>query len=219
MGPDRATRERERLVDELEAKGRIRSRRVADAMRAVPRHAFVPESVRDRAYDDAPLDIGRDQVVTAPHLVADVTELLELEPGHTILEIGTGSGYHAAVLAEVAGGENVYTVERFPDLARRARRTLDAGGYGDVSVIVADGSRGLPKGAPYDRISVTCAAPDVPSPLLDQLRDGGRMVVPLGPRRNTQQLTLVEKRDGRIERTPHGPVRYVPLVGAHGFDA
>lgn len=219
MNENRATRARDRLVDHLRAAGEVSTDRVARAIAAVPRHEFVPEPRRDHAYEDRPLDIGNDQVVTAPHLVARMSELLGIESGHEVLEVGTGSGYHAAVLAELAGPANVTTVERFPDLADRARRALDRAGYGDVSVVVGDGSRGLPGGAPFDRINVTAVAPDVPTPLRRQLADPGRMVIPLGRRDGPHELVRLHKRDGTVERSRHGRVRFVPLVGAYGFDA
>lgn len=209
---------REALVEHLREEGALRSPAVERALAAVPREEFVPDSVRHRAYEDVPLDIGEGQVVTAPHLVARMTELLEPAPGRTVLEIGTGSGYHAAVVAEIVGAGNVVTVERHPVLANAARRALERTGYGDVRMVVGDGSKGLPDDVPYDRINVACAAPDIPRPLVDRLADGGRMVIPVGPREGTQTLELVEKRDGRIERTPCGPVRFVPLVGDDGFE-
>ncbi len=242
MDDAEAERAREDLVAHLRKAGEVTSDEVAAAVGSVPRHEFVRrvrdsdrreesregererpqgarrEPDRERAYEDRPLDVGHEQVVTAPHLVARTSELLETEPGHDVLEVGTGSGYHAAVLAELAGAENVVTVERFPDLARRARAALDRTGYGDVSVVVGDGSRGLPGAAPFDRISVAAAAPDVPAPLRDQLRDPGRLVLPLGPREGPHELALFEQRDGALDRSRHGKVQYVPLIGAHGFD-
>ncbi|KTG27982.1 protein-L-isoaspartate(D-aspartate) O-methyltransferase [Haloferax profundi] len=214
---ERPTRARQTLVESLRERGHIYTTRVAKAMAAVPRHEFVPDAVRDHAYADEPLDIGHGQVVTAPHLVAQMTELLELRPGQTVLEVGTGSGYHAAVLAEMVGPENVFTIERIPELADAARAALERTGYGDVTVVVADGSGGLPDHAPFDRINVTSVAPDVPGPLVDQLADDGRMVIPLGPRGGSHELVLLTKQDGRIERTNYGGVRFVPLVGAYGF--
>lgn len=218
MDEDEAERARSRLVERLRETGYLHSAKVADAVATVPRHEFVPEGKCDRAYDDEPLRIGRGQVVTAPHLVARMSELLELSADPSVLEVGTGSGYHAAVLAELAGPEAVITLERFPDLAERARDALAGAGYGDVSIVVGDGSRGLPCLDPVDRINVTAVAPEVPDPLLEQLADGGRMVIPLGPREGSHELVTVTKRDGRTERTRYGGVRFVPLVGDHGFD-
>lgn len=213
-----ARRARERLVERLREKGEVTSDSVARALAAVPRHEFVPGPVRDLAYEDRPLDIGNGQVVTAPHLVARMSELLDVERGDEVLEVGTGSGYHAAVLGEIAGPENVVTVERFPDLASRARRALDRTGYGEVPVVLGDGSGGLPAGAPFDRINVTSVAPDVPAPLVEQLADGGRMVIPLGPREGSHELVLARKEGDELERGRHGRVRFVPLVGEHGFE-
>jgi protein-L-isoaspartate(D-aspartate) O-methyltransferase len=214
---DSTRRARERLVEGLRERGFVYSNRVAGAMETVPRHEFVPEDVRDRAYADEPLAIGHEQVVTAPHLVARMTELLELRSGHRVLEVGTGSGYHAAVVAEIVGPENVFTIERVPELAAHARAALARTGYGDVTVVVGDGSGGLPAFAPFDRVTVTSVAPEPPEPLLDQLADDGRMVIPLGPRYGRHRLTLVTKRDDRIERLSYGWVRFVPLIGDHGF--
>ncbi|KAB1187894.1 MULTISPECIES: protein-L-isoaspartate(D-aspartate) O-methyltransferase [Haloferax] len=217
MSDDGIEQARKNLVTSLRERGYIYTRRVERAMGAVPRHEFVPDAVRGRAYADEPLDIGHGQVVTAPHLVAQMTELLELRPGQTVLEIGTGSGYHAAVLAEMVGPENVFTIERVPALAESARDALSRTGYGSVTVIVADGSGGLPDEAPFDRINVTSVAPEIPDPLVYQLADGGRMVIPLGPRGGSQELVLVTNVDGRVEQTNYGGVRFVPLIGEHGF--
>ena len=205
----------ERLVEKLRAERHVHSSKVAAALRSVPRETFVPVSARGRAYDDVPLDIGEGQTISAPHVVADITELLELKEGERVLEIGTGSGYHAAVTAEIVGAKNVFTIERFRTLARTARQNLARAGYDEVTVIVGDGSLGLPDRSPFDRIYLTCVAPDIPDPLLEQLADGGRMVIPIDD--EIQRLTLVEKRDGRVERVPYGAVQFAPLVGEHGF--
>lgn len=218
MDDARAEHARQQLVAHLRARGHVYSEQVARAMETVPRHAFVPEGVRDHAYEDRPLRIGHEQVITAPHLVAQMAELLALGPGQEVLEIGTGSGYHAAVIAEIVGPENVFTIERFPDLARSARDALVRTGYGAVAVIVGDGSIGLPCHPPFDRITVTAVGPEIPAPLLDQLAEGGRMVIPLGPRDGPHELVLVTKHDDRIERTSHGGVRFVLLIGEHGFE-
>lgn len=212
-------REREDLVKRLRSRGSITSEAVADAFRRVPRHAFVPHGERARAYEDRPLSIGEGQTISAPHMVAIMVEALDLEPGHRVYEVGGGSGYHAAVAAELVGPDGaVFTVERVPELARRARRTLAELGYGDrVRVFEGDGSRGLADHAPYDRSWVAAAAPEVPPPLLEQLARPGVLLAPVGSR-SSQDLVRVEKGpDGRIHRTTITSVRFVPMLGRHGF--
>jgi len=178
------------------------------------------------AYEDTPLPIGRGQTISAPHMVALMCEYADLEPGMRVLEVGTGSGYHAAVIAEIVAPSDaprekwghVYTIERIPELAERARENLRRAGYSDrVTVIVGDGTKGYPEKAPYDRIIVTAAAPEVPAPLLDQLRPGGKMVIPIGDR-YSQVLYVVEKtRKGEIRMKPTIPVLFVPLIGEYGW--
>ena len=202
---------RNRMVDEQLADRDIVDARVLDAMRRVPRHEFVPATVADRAYDDTPLPIGHDVTISQPYIVAFMTQALEVEPTDRVLEIGTGSGYAAAVLAELAG--RVVTVESIGPLAEQARSRL--GGYGErIEVVQGDGSEGHPDGAPYDAIVVTAAAPDIPPPLLDQLVVGGRLVLPVGS--EVEQLV-------RVRRTGEGDVherlltvRFVPLTGRYG---
>ncbi len=217
---------RRRLVEKLKREGYIVSRDVERAMLRVPRELFVPEELRHLAYEDTPLPIGYGQTISAPHMVALMTELAELRPGMKVLEVGTGSGYHAAVIAEVVAPSDmprdrwghVYTVERIPELAERARRNLERAGYADrVTVIVGDGSKGYPPAAPYDRIIVTAAAPDIPPPLVEQLKPGGKMVIPIGDR-YMQYLYVVEKRpDGSIKARPVTPCLFVPLIGEYGW--
>jgi len=217
---------RRRLVEKLEREGYIRSEYVKRAMLRVPRELFVPEELRHMAYEDTPLPIGYGQTISAPHMVAMMTELAELEPGMRVLEVGAGSGYHAAVIAEVVAPSDmprdrwghVYTVERVPELAEYARRNLERAGYADrVTVIVGDGSKGYPPAAPYDRIVVTAAAPEIPEPLIDQLKPGGRMVIPVGDR-YMQYLYVVDKLpDGRIKMRSVTPCLFVPLIGEHGW--
>ncbi len=202
---------RERMVDRLTRRGRIERESTADALQAVPRHEFVPAGRRDQAYKDRPLPIGNEQTVSAPHMVAVMTDLLELETGERVLEIGTGCGYHAAVTAELVGSGNVYSVEYEPELAEQARETLERLGY-DVSIRVGDGHDGWPEEAPYDAAYLTCAAPEVPKALIDQTRPDGRIVAPVGKRR--QRLVRLRKRgDGRVDREEHGGVRFVPMRG------
>lgn len=179
-------------------------------MGAVRREDFVPQNWRDYAYRDEPLPIDKEQTISAPHMVAIMCELLCVEPQSSVLEIGTGSGYHAAVLAELARKGTVYTVERFEGLAEHASKLLPA----NVVVITGDGSLGLPEKAPFDRILVTCSAPEIPSPLLAQLKAGGRMVIPLG--KGLQELYLVRK-NSEIVKEAHGSVAFVLLVGKYGF--
>lgn len=205
----------DQLVDDLVERGYIESKEVEEAFRKVPREEFVPPEVKDRAYRDTPLNIGEGQTISAPHMVATMTELLNLEQGHQVLEVGTGRGYHAAITAEIVGDEYVYTIERHRVLAGEARENLDRLGYGDVTVGVGDGSLGLPEYSPYDRIYVTCAAPEIPDPLTEQLRDGGRLVIPVG--RGAQTLYTVDKHDGGLQREGRLGVRFVRLVGEEGY--
>ncbi len=193
------------------------SEKVYRAMLKVPRHLFIPFNYRDDAYTDTPLPIGKDQTISAPHMVAIMCELLDLKEGHKVLEVGTGRGYHAAVVAEIVGEKGkVITVERIEELARKAREVLESLGYSNIRVVVGDGSKGFKEESPYDRIFVTASAPDVPKPLIDQLKPGGKMVLPVG--NFVQNLIIVEKDEsGEIKKKPWGAVRFVPLVGEYGF--
>lgn len=204
------------MVDE-QLRGRdIVDERVLDAMERVPRELFVPEDLRGRAFEDAALPIGAGQTISQPYMVARIAEELGLDGDERVLDVGTGSGYQAALLAELA--DEVHTIERIPELAEQAKTNLAAAGYDDVAVYVGDGSRGLPEHAPFDAIAVAAAAPTFPPALYDQLRPGGRLVVPVGGRRG-QRLEV-------IVRSPEGPAvirsvpcRFVPLVGEEGFEA
>jgi len=216
-------RERERLLAEIRETvdltsartGRARlDPRVMETLRRVPRHEFVPPGVRDAAWENRPLPIGHGQTISQPYIVALMTDLLATGPGDVVLEVGTGSGYQAAVLAELVG--QVYTIEIVPPLARSARARLDRLGYENVTVRGGDGYHGWPEHAPYDGIVVTAAASHVPPPLVAQLRPGARMVIPVGSRFSVQQLLLVEKTPAGEVRTRHVlPVRFVPLTGGH----
>ena len=204
---------RQQLAEVLERKG-IRSPAILKAIRQVPRHLFVPGSVRHRAYDDAALPIGNGQTISQPYVQARYLELAELTGKEKVLEVGTGSGYQTALLALLA--DRVFSVERVPALAQSAKAALDAAGVRNVSVLIGDGTLGWWPYAPYDVILVTAASPSVPQPLLDQLAPGGRLINPLGPR-EMQTLTLV-RRDGDQFRTSQaGDVRFVPLLGEFGF--
>jgi len=208
-GDDPSSAARERMVTEQIAARGVTDARVLAAMRKVPRHEFVPADVRARAYEDAPLPIGNDQTISQPYIVAIMTDLAKLGPRARVLEVGTGSGYQAAVLAEVAG--EVYTIEILAPLARRAEATLGRLGYGAVHVRHGDGYRGWPEAAPFDAIVVTAAAPKVPPALLAQLADGGRLVMPVGDR--DQRLEVHRRIGERIEVKTIFPVRFVPLTG------
>ena len=191
------------------------SKEVLEAMNRVKRHLFVPPELRDQAYGDYPLPIGGGQTISAPHMVAMMCDYLKLERGDKVLEIGAGSGYHAAVIAELIGAEGrVYTVERLDLLVDFSTRNLREAGYKNVVVVSGDGTLGLPEYAPFNKICVTCAAPAVPPPLLEQLETGGRMVIPIG--RYIQELYLVEKKNGIVKQSKCEVV-FVPLIGRFGF--
>jgi protein-L-isoaspartate(D-aspartate) O-methyltransferase len=204
-----------RMVERQLRRRDIRDERVLDAMARVPRELFVPPELRSRAYEDAALPIGSGQTISQPYMVAAICQALELRGHERVLDVGAGSGYQAAVLAELA--DEVHTIERVPELAEHARAALDAAGYERVHVHVGDGTLGLPEHAPFDAIAVAAAAPRLPEPLYEQLQPRGRMVVPVGNRYG-QELQLVV-------RSPEGPAvvrsvpcRFVPLVGERGFD-
>jgi len=205
--------ERKAMVEEqLAAPGRnIHSQRVLDAMAAVPRHEFVPKALWKFAYRDEPLPIGYDQTISQPFIVAFMTEQLDPKPTDRVLEIGTGSGYQAAVLSRLVA--EVYTIEIIEPLAKRAEADLKRLGYNNVKVLAADGYRGWPDRAPFDAIIVTCAPDQIPRPLVEQLRDGGRMIIPVGPPGN-QQLYLLQKHGTEVEQQAILPVRFVPMKRA-----
>lgn len=204
---------RAQLVETLQAKG-IRDLAVLRAVRQVPRHLFVPASVRHRAYDDAALPIGSSQTISQPFVQARYLELAALQGRERVLEVGTGSGYQTALVALLA--ESVFSVERVPALALSARAALDAAGIRNVSIMTGDGTLGWRPYAPYHVILIAAASPAVPQPLLEQLAEGGRLIVPLGDR-NGQELTLVERTADGVRTSVVGDVRFVPLLGEFGF--
>jgi len=202
------------MVDEQLARRGITDRRVLEAMGRVPREIFVPEHVRVHAYDDGALPIGHGQTISQPYIVASICQLLELEGDERVLDVGTGSGYQAAVLAELA--QEVVTIERIPELADRARAALAAAGYPEVEVVVGDGSLGVPARAPFAAIAVAAAAPEAPQALYAQLAVGGRLVLPRGTRWGQDLVQVVKTPEGAVERSAV-PCRFVPLVGHEGF--
>jgi protein-L-isoaspartate(D-aspartate) O-methyltransferase len=216
MPADPFAGERRRMVEEQIRERGIRNERVLAAMEKVPRHLFVPEDLRREAYADHPLPIGDGQTISQPYIVALMTELLDPHAGDRILEIGAGSGYQAAILAELTSG--VITIERIPAVAARARRNLSSAGSRPVEVVVGDGTLGYPPKAPYDAILITAATPEVPPPLTEQLADRGRLVAPVGSR-GIQELVRLVREGERIRREGHGGVVFVPLIGEHGWRA
>jgi len=211
----RYARERERMVDEQLAGRGVGDARVLAAMRRVPRHRFVQEALRARAYGDHPLPIGEDQTISQPFIVGLMTSLLELTGREKVLEVGTGSGYQTAVLAAVA--RRVCSIERLPRLAERARALLESLGYDNVWIRVGNGALGWPDQAPFDRIIVTAAGPAIPPPLVQQLADGGRMVLPVGSTEN-QTLMVVDNVGGEIRQRAHGECKFVKLVGKYAWE-
>lgn len=208
-------RSRERMVrEQIEARG-VSDPAVLDAMRSLPRHLFVEEALAYKAYSDSPLPIGEGQTISQPYIVALMSELLQVESGMKVLEIGTGSGYQAAVLANM--GADVYTVERIKKLFYAARKRFMNMRMFSVKLKLDDGTMGWPEEAPYDRIIVTAGGPEVPEPLVDQLAEGGRMLIPVGGSKRFQELILIEKKDGEVVRTNKGGVAFVDLVGTHGW--
>ena len=203
---------REQMVNAQIRARDVRNPVVLQAMMRVPRHRFVPDAMRPYAYEDRPLPIGNGQTISQPYIVAYMTEVLQLEPAHKVLEIGTGSGYQAAVLAEIA--KQVYSIEIVPELADRARRALAETGYRNVDVRTGDGYRGWPEHAPFDRIIATAAPPDIPKPLVDQLAVGGILVVPVGA--GYQEIVIISKTAQGVTQKRTIEVRFVPMVKKPG---
>jgi protein-L-isoaspartate(D-aspartate) O-methyltransferase len=211
MGEDHEAA-RERMVEGLVSGSRLEDERVADAIRAVPRHEFVPEDRRADAYADRPLPIGDGQTISAPHMVGIMCELLAPREGDRVLEIGTGCGYHAAVTAELGAG--VYSVEYEQRLAREARERLDRLGYGDrIHVRQGDGHEGWAEGAPYDAAYLTCAADEFPTAVVEQVRPGGRLLAPLAGGLGQELVEATRRADGSLDRESHGGVRFVEMRG------
>ena len=207
---DKQAAARRRMVNEQIAARDVTDRRVLEAMRTVPRHRFVPPAMVSRAYDDSPLPIGYNQTISQPFIVAHMTEALDIQSSHKVLEIGTGSGYQAAVLGELA--RIVYTIEIVPELARGAAATLKALGYSNVHVRAGDGYAGWPEQAPFDRIMLTAAPEEIPKPLIDQLAPRGRLLAPVGEQGAVQWLTIVDKTPQGVTQRRTLPVRFVPFT-------
>jgi len=207
---DARSAERDRMVDALRSRGTIGRESTERALRAVPRHAFVPGSREGEAYADRPLPIGDGQTISAPHMVGKMVDLLDLEGSERVLEVGTGCGYHAAIAAEIVGPENLFSVEYSAELAESAREVLSEIGYEGVSIRVGDGREGWPEHAPYDAIYLTCAAPTLPDALVEQLRGEGPIVAPIGTRSQTL-YRFWRREDGSLDRENHGGVRFVRM--------
>jgi protein-L-isoaspartate(D-aspartate) O-methyltransferase len=208
------TETRRRMVKEqIEVRG-VSDQRVLKAMEKVPRHLFVPGALLDQAYDDSPLTIGHKQTISQPYTVAFMTEALELKGGERVLEVGTGSGYQCAVLAELA--REVFSIERIPELAELARLRLKEMGYKNVHIVVGDGTLGLKDHAPFDAIIVTASGPELPATFIEQLAEGGRLVIPVGER-SSQNMYRVRKHHGEVVKDYLGPFRFVELVGRFGY--
>ena len=205
---------RHRMVEEQLVAHGIRDPRVLDALRRVPRHLFVPAEAADEAYENHPVAIGEGQTISQPYMVACMSEALKLQGGERVLEIGSGSGYQTAVLKAL--GADVYTVERLPELSARARENVERAGFGGVHYAVGDGSKGLPEQAPFDRVIVTAGAPTMPVSLVEQLKDGGSMVIPVGGEEE-QELLLVRRERGRVTRERICTCMFVKLWGEEGW--
>jgi protein-L-isoaspartate(D-aspartate) O-methyltransferase len=213
MHPNPDPRAQQMIDTQLRQRG-IRNERILQTMERVPRHEFVDERYQAEAYDDNPLPIGENQTISQPYIVALMLELLDPAPDHDILEIGAGSGYQTALLAELA--RRVYAIERHPILAFRAKATLERLGYANVVLEIGDGSVGLPAYAPYDGIVVAAAARSMPQKLFAQLKDGGHLVIPIGPP-EAQDLQLIKKQEGKPIITQKVGCRFVPLIGEQGY--
>ncbi|ABR56893.1 protein-L-isoaspartate O-methyltransferase [Methanococcus aeolicus] len=206
----------EAIVKGLINAGYLKNKMVSKALLTVPRHEFIPAELHDYAYVDTPLNIGHGQTISAIHMVAIICDALDLKEGDKVLEIGTGSGYHAAVVAEIVGKNGqVITIERIPELAEKAESTLKKLGYTNVKVICGNGTLGSSEFAPYDKIYLTASGPDIPNSLIEQLKKGGKLVAPVGL--YIQDLILLEKKNGNIIKKNLGAVAFVPLIGKNGW--
>ncbi len=209
------TKQRKQLVSSLKTEGIIKSQSVEKAFLDVPREKFVPKYLKIQAYRDTPLLIGSDQTISAPHMVAIMCEVLDLEEGQKVLEIGAGSGYHAAIVSKIVGNKgHVFSIERFESLAQKAKQNLKSAKINNVTVEIGDGSLGLEKYSSYDRIYVTCASPTLPPPLIKQTKENGKILIPLGDKYCV--LRLFEKKGEEILQKDFGGCVFVPLIGKYG---
>jgi len=208
--------EKEELIEKLIKEGYLKSEKVIKAMREIPREIFIPESQRKYAYHDMPLEIGYNQTISAPHMVAIMLEALDIKEDSKVLEIGTGTGYHAAVASKIASKGKIYTIERIPELAAMAKENFRKLGIKNVEVIVGDGSAGLPQFAPYTHIYATCSAPGIPPKLIEQLDEGGKLLIPVG--KIYGELWLIEKKKERIKKKNLGGCAFVPMIGKEGYN-
>jgi len=207
--------EKIKLVNKLKREGRIYSKEIELAFLRINRELFIPKSQERYAYVDSPLQIGEGQTISAPHMVAIMCEKLDIKKGQKILEIGSGSGYHSAIVSEIVGKKgHVYTIERFSSLAKFAKKNLEKAKIDNVTVEVGDGSEGLPNYAPYSRIYVTCASPDIPPPLIDQIKDKGKILIPVG--KMICELQLIIKNKEKLSIKNLGGCAFVPLIGKYG---
>ncbi len=206
--------DKEELIKKLKKQGYLKSKKVIDAMREIPREIFIPDEQKNYAYYDMPLEIGYGQTISAPHMVAIMLEALDLKEDSKVLEIGTGTGYHAAMVAKISSKGHVYTVERVKELAEKAQKNFKKLGIKNITVVIGDGSFGLPEYAPYTHIYATCSAPDVPPALIKQLSLNGRLLIPVG--RVYGELILIEK-NYRIKKKSLGGCAFVPMIGKGGY--
>lgn len=208
--------EKEKLIQRLIKEGYLKSKEVIEAMRSIPREIFIPEKLKRHAYDDVPLEIGHGQTISAPHMVAIMLEALELRKDSKVLEIGTGTGYHAALAAKIARQGMIYTIERIEELAEKARENFKKLGIKNVKVFVGDGSAGLAEYSPYSHIYATCSAPHIPDVLVQQLDKNGKLLIPVG--RIYGDLWLVEKKNDKIRKKNLGGCAFVPMIGKEGYN-
>ncbi|MFQ5975718.1 MAG: protein-L-isoaspartate(D-aspartate) O-methyltransferase [Candidatus Hydrothermarchaeales archaeon] len=205
------------MVEKLKRWDYLKSERVAEAMNSVPRHLFLPEDQRRYAYEDRPLPVGKNQTISAPHMVAMMSDALDLKGDEKVLEIGAGTGYHACVVGHILKEGSVYSIEKIKTLAQRAKENIEGAGCTNVEVIIGDGTLGFKEEAPYDRIFVTAAAPAIPEPLLDQLKPGGLLLIPVGSRYAQDLISVKKSVNGKIKRKNLCGCIFVPLVGRYGW--